>query len=416
MSNKKVVIIGGGVAGVMAGIKIKELNSNIDVVILEKTNNIGKKLRITGKGRCNITFEGDFEYFKKNITTNPKFMYSSYHNFTNYDLIKFVNDLGVKTKLERGNRYFLSSDDANELADKLKDKLNKLGIKVKYNETVLDIGLNSNVVKNVKTDQGFYDCDYVIIATGGMSYPTTGSSGDGYRLASKLGHNIVNVRPALVGVKSNDKICKELQGLNLKNVEVKVTNNNKEIFKDFGEMLFTHFGMSGPIILSSSSVINKVVDEKSNNICMHIDLKHALSFESLDKRIQRDFTKYANKEFKNSLVDLLPKSLIDVVIKLSLIDEDKKVHQITKEERLRVVTLLKDFKINVTGLMPIESGIVTSGGINLKEINPKTLESRLIKGLYFAGEVIDVDAFTGGFNLQIAFSTGNSVAMSIHDC
>lgn len=409
--NNKIVIIGGGVAGMMAAIKIKELNNNAEVIILEKTNDLGKKLRITGKGRCNITFEGDFEYFKKNITTNPKFMYSSYHSFTNYDLIKFVNELGVKTKLERGNRYFLFSDDANELAEKLKSRLKKLNVKIKYNEKVEDIETVENVVKSVKTDKEVYNCDSVILATGGKSYPATGSTGDGYELAKKLGHSIVNVKPALVGVKSNDAICKQLQGLNLKNVAVTVTESNKEIFKDFGEMLFTHFGVSGPTILSSSSVINKV--ENTNDVTIHIDLKPGLTFENLDKRVQRDFAKYANKEFKNSLGDLLPKSLIEAVIELSGIDENKKVHQLTKEERLKLVNLLKDFKIKVSGLMSIETGIITAGGISLKEINPKTLESKLVKGLYLVGEVIDVDAFTGGFNLQIAFSTANSAALGL---
>ena len=408
--NNTLVIIGAGASGIIAAIKAKENNKSLNVILVEKTNSIGNKIKITGKGRCNITFDGDLDYFKSNITHNPKFIYSSFNRFTNNNLLSYINDLGVDTKLERGNRYFLASDDASQLVDKFKDKLNKLNVIVKLNESVKEIVVDNNMVTSVVTDKSTYLTSKVILSTGGKSYPGTGSTGDGYNIAKKLGHNIIDIKPGLVGLKSNDKICKNLQGLNLKNVAITVTDTNKVIFNDFGEMLFTHFGISGPIVLSSSSKVNRVenLEEKliNNDIVFHIDLKPALDKDALDKRLQKDFTKYANKEFKNALNDLLPKSLIDTVIDLSNIDRDKKVHQINKEERLRLLDLLKDFKININNLMSVETGIVTCGGINLKEINPKTLESKLIKGLYFAGEVMDIDAYTGGFNLQIAFSTG----------
>ena len=412
--NNTLVIIGAGASGIIAAIKAKESNKNLNVILIEKTNSIGNKIKITGKGRCNITFDGDLEYFKNNITHNPKFMYSSFNRFTNKDLLSYINDLGIATKLERGNRYFLASDDASQLVNKFKDKLNKLNVIVKLNESVKEIIVKDNIALSVITDKATYLTSKVILSTGGKSYPGTGSTGDGYSIAKKLGHSIVDIKPGLVGLKSNDSICKELQGLNLKNIAITVTDTDKVIFNDFGEMLFTHFGISGPVVLSSSSKINRVdnLEEKliNNNIIFHIDLKPALDKDTLDKRLQKDFAKYSNKEFKNALNDLLPKSMIDTIINLSNIDENKKVHQISKEERLKLLNLLKDFKININALMSIETGIITCGGINIKEINPKTLESKKVKGLYFAGEVMDIDAYTGGFNLQIAFSTGVSAS------
>ena len=417
--NNNLIIIGAGASGIIAALKAKENNNKLNVILLEKTGSIGNKIKITGKGRCNITFDGDLEYFKKNITHNPKFIYSSFNRFSNEDLLKYVEDIGVKVKLERGNRYFLASNDADELVDKLRNKLKTMKVVTKLNESVKEIIVDeNNNVKSVITDKNEYLTNKVILATGGKSYPGTGSTGDGYNIAKKLGHNITSIKPGLVGLKSSDNICKQLQGLNLKNIAITVTDSNKNIFNDFGEMIFTHFGISGPVILSSSSKINRVenLEEKlkENNIVLHIDLKPALDKDTLDKRLQRDFSKYTNKEFKNCLNDLLPKSIIDVIIKLSMIDEDKKVHQINKEERLRLLNLLKDFKVNISGLMSVETGIVTCGGIDLKEINPKTLESKKVKGLYFAGEVMDIDAYTGGFNLQIAFSTG--VTASYYAC
>jgi len=413
-----VVVIGAGAAGMIAAITSSKEGNN--VTVLEKTGDAGNKLKITGKGRCNLTFEGDFEYFSKNIAVNNKFMYSAYNNFSNKDTINFFNNLGVKTKLERGNRIFLESDNANEVVSALKKELKKNNVNLVYNSNIKKILTEENKVIGVLLDNNTkVPCDKCIIATGGKSYPKTGSTGDGYILAQALGHTVVDIKPALVPLKSNDSICKELQGLTLKNVEIKVLDSGKCVYTDFGEMLFAHFGLTGPIILSSSSKINRIKDLgsklKEKSIYISIDLKPALSIDVLDKRLQRDFEKYTNKEFKNSLEDLLPQKLIPYIIKESSIDEDKKVHQITKEERLNLCNLLKNLKVNIAGLMAVETGIVTSGGISTKEINPKTMESKIIKGLYFAGEVIDIDAYTGGFNLQIAFSTGYVAGQNL-DC
>lgn len=404
-----VIVIGAGAAGMMAAIiSAKEGN---DVTILEKTSDAGNKLKITGKGRCNLTFEGDFEYFSKNIAVNNKFMYSAFNNFSNKDTVSFFNNLNVKTKLERGNRIFLESDNADEAVIALKNELKRNKVKIVYNSKVQKIITSDNRVKAVMLENNKeIQCDKCIIATGGKSYPKTGSSGDGYTLAKDVGHSITDIRPGLVPLKSNDSICKELQGLTLKNVEIKVMDDNKCVYTDFGEMLFAHFGLTGPIILSSSSKINRIKDLdkklKDRKIYISIDLKPALSLEVLDKRLQRDFEKYTNKEFKNSLDDLFPQKLIPYIIKKSNISEEKKVHQITRDERLNLCNLMKNLKVNIDELMGVEVGIVTCGGVATKEISPKTMESKLINGLYFAGEVIDIDAYTGGFNLQIAFSTG----------
>ncbi len=404
-----VIVIGAGSAGMMAAIvSAKEGNK---VTVLEKTSDAGNKLRITGKGRCNVTFEGDFEYFKKNIAVNDKFMYSAFNSFSNKDTVNFFNNLGVKTKLERGNRIFLESDNADEAVIALKNELKKYNVTILYKSAVKKIVTDNNKVKSVILDSNKeIPCDKCIIATGGKSYPKTGSSGDGYILAKDVGHSIIDIKPGLVPLKSSDSICKELQGLTLKNVEIKVIDTNKIIYKDFGEMLFAHFGLTGPIILSSSSKINRIKDLdmklKEKKVYISIDLKPALSVDTLDKRLQRDFEKYTNKEFKNSLEDLFPQKLIPYMIKESNINGDKKVHQITREERLNLCNLIKNIKINIDELMGVEVGIITSGGVSTKEINPKTMESKLISGLYFAGEVIDLDGYTGGFNLQIAFSTG----------
>lgn len=405
---EKVVIIGAGPAGCIAALVA---SSKYDVVIVEKNESIGKKLGITGKGRCNITFEGDFEYFKNNILENGKFMYSSYNLFNNAKLIQFINDLGVGVKLERGNRYFLESDDAMELVYSLKNELKRKNVKVIYNSKVYNIekSLARGFRIDIENKESIY-ADKCVIATGGKSYPATGSEGDGYTLAKNLGHNVTCIRPALVGIKSNDKLCSFMQGLTLKNVNLRVLDSNKEIISLFGEMLFTHFGLSGPLSLSASSKITRIdnLEEKikENQIMISIDLKPALNDQILDKRICRDFLKYNNKELKNSLYDLLPKSIIPCVIQKSNLDPSKKVNEITKLERKSLVMAIKNFDILVSGLMPVQTGIVTAGGIDLKQINPKTMESKLVPNLYFIGEVIDIDAYTGGFNLQIAFSTG----------
>lgn len=406
-----VVVVGGGPAGMIAGITSAEEGNN--VILVEKNSSLGNKLKITGKGRCNLTFDGDEEKFRNNIVNNSKFMYSSFSNFNNKDVVDFFNKLGVKTKVERGGRVFPVSDSAMDVVNALKNKLKKENVKIKYNSKVVEIITENEKISGVKLENGTeIACDKCIIATGGKSYSSTGSTGDGYILLEKLGHSIKEIKPGLVPLKSEDKICKELQGLSLRNVKVSLIDktNNKILYSEFGEMMFSHFGVTGPVILSASSKLNTVKNIKEkldkNQIELVIDLKPALSFEVLDKRIQRDFEKYTNKEFKNSLNDLLPQKLISPIINLSKIDKEKKVHQITREQRENLVNIVKNLKINISGFMPLDMAIVTSGGINTKEINPKTMESKIVKGLYVVGELLDVDAYTGGYNLQIAFSTG----------
>lgn len=405
-----VVVIGGGAAGMIAAITSSKEGNR--VTVLEKTSSLGNKVKITGKGRCNLTFEGDIEDFKNNIVKNYKFMYSSFNSFSNVDVINYFNKLGVRTKVERGGRVFPVSDDASEIVRALQNELKKCNVKIIYNISVKDFILNNNRIKSLKlSDNSIIQCDKCIIATGGKSYPKTGSTGDGYLYAMKLGHKIIDLKPGLVPLKSNDKICKELQGVSLKNVSLTLAyKNGKIIYKDFGEMMFSHFGITGPIVLSASSKLNRVenVDNLilNNEIKAIIDLKPALDVETLDKRICRDFEKYTNKEFKNSLDDLLPKKLIPIIIQKSKIDENKKVNQINKEERKNLVNLLKNVQITINGFMPFDIAVITSGGIDVKDINPKTMESKIVNGIYFAGEILDVDAYTGGFNLQIAFSTG----------
>lgn len=406
-----VVVVGGGPAGMIAGITSAEEGNN--VILVEKNSSLGNKLKITGKGRCNLTFDGDEEKFRNNIVNNSKFMYSSFSNFNNKEVVDFFNKLGVKTKVERGGRVFPVSDSAMDVVNALKNKLKKENVKIKYNSKVVEIITENEKISGVKLENGTeIACDKCIIATGGKSYSSTGSTGDGYILLEKLGHSIKEIKPGLVPLKSEDKICKELQGLSLRNVKVSLIDktNNKILYSEFGEMMFSHFGVTGPVVLSASSKLNTVknINEKIKNkqIELVIDLKPALSFEVLDKRIQRDFEKYTNKEFKNSLNDLLPQKLISPIINLSKIDKEKKVHQITREQRENLVNIVKNLKINISGFMPLDMAIVTSGGINTKEINPKTMESKIVKGLYVVGELLDVDAYTGGYNLQIAFSTG----------
>lgn len=407
----KVVVIGGGAAGMMAAItSAKEKNH---VILIEKNGSLGNKLKITGKGRCNLTFDGNEDDFRNNIVNNFKFMYSSFSNFNNKDVINFFNSLGVKTKIERGGRIFPVSNNAMDVVNALKNKLKKENVEIKYNSRVVEIITGNEKVSGVKLENGTeIACDKCIIATGGKSYSSTGSTGDGYILLEKLGHSIKEIKPGLVPLKSEDKICKELQGLSLRNVKINVIDktNNKIIYSDFGEMMFSHFGVTGPVILSASSKLNTVKNIKEKlskkQIELIIDLKPALSIEVLDKRIQRDFEKYINKEFKNSLNDLLPQRLISSIINLSKIEKEKKVHQVTREQRENLIKIIKNLKVNISGFMPLDMAIITSGGVNVKEINPKTMESKIIKGVYIAGELLDVDAYTGGFNLQIAFSTG----------
>lgn len=402
-----VVVVGGGAAGMMAAITSAKENNN--VTLIEKTSSLGNKIKITGKGRCNVTFEGDIEDFKKNIVKNNKFMYSSFMNFTNEDTVKYFESLGVPTKVERGGRIFPQSDKAQDIVDALKKELNKYNVNVKYNTYLKDLIIQDNTLIGINTNNGDILADKVIVSTGGMSYKNTGSSGECFNIMKKYGHNIIDLKPGLVPLKSEDDICKKLQGLTLKNVSFKIYDIDKKIYDSFGEMLFAHFGLTGPIVLSGSSILNRIDNLESkikeNKIYGSIDLKPALNIEVLDKRIQRDFEKYTNKEFKNSLDELLPQKLIPVIIKRSGIDPEKKVHQVTREERLKLVECIKNLKVNITGFMPIDIAIITCGGIDVKQVNPKTMESKVISNLFFAGEMLDVDAYTGGFNLQIAFST-----------
>ena len=413
-----VIIIGGGPAGMLAGISSAQNGNN--VTILEKMNMLGKKLLITGKGRCNITSNIPIDEFIKNIPGNGMFMYSSFNNFTNTDILELLKKEGVETKVERGNRVFPVSDKSLDVQKALIKALEKLKVNIILNAKVQDILVENNEVYGVKANIDGKNvnlkADKVILATGGKSYPGTGSTGDGYRLAEKLGHSITKIRPSLVPLTiSKEKelqMCKNMQGLSLKNVKIKIKDigKNKIIYEDFGEMLFTHFGVSGPIILSASAhlIRYKNIDEllKENKIVLNIDLKPALSTEKLDERILRDFNDEKNKEYRNSLDKLLPKKMIKTIVELSGIEPNKKVNEITKKERLNLVNIIKNMELTISGFRPIEEAIITSGGINIKEINPKTMESKLIKNLYFAGEIIDVDAYTGGFNLQIAYSTG----------
>lgn len=412
-----VIVIGGGPAGMMSAITAAKENNN--VIILEKMNSCGRKLLITGKGRCNITSSLSMDDFIKNTPGNGKFLYSCFQNFTNGDIIQMLKNNGVKTKEERGNRIFPVSDKSLDVLNAFEKEMEKNNVKVITKANVKKINIENKKVTGVTFEKDglnkTFKADKVILATGGKSYSATGSTGDGYKLAEDLGHNIVRVRPSLVPLQTNGrnlKICKQMQGLSLRNVKMKLidSSKNKTIYEDFGELLFTHFGVSGPTILSSSAHLlrYKNVDELLNKgtIKLIIDLKPALDEEKLNLRILRDFEKEKNKSFKNSLNDLLPKKMIDTVIELSEIDENKKVNEITKKERMKLIQLLKHFEITISGFRPIEEAIITSGGISTKEINPKTMESKIIQGLYFAGEIIDVDAYTGGFNLQIAYSTG----------
>ena len=408
----KVVVIGGGPAGMMAAITSRE-NGN-EVTIIEKNKQLGKKLLITGKGRCNITSSLDMGEFIKNTPGNGMFLYSAFQKYTNQDIIKFLEKQGLRVKEERGNRIFPITDKSLDVLKCFESKIKELDIKINFDEEAKELIINENKeIKAVKTSKREIIADKVILATGGKSYPLTGSTGDGYKMVEELGHKITSIKPSLVPLEIYDKnLCTKLQGLSLKNVSIKLIDKqkNKEIYEDFGEMIFTHFGVSGPIILSSSAhlVRYKNIEQlmKEKKIILKIDFKPALKEEKLDERILRDFNEFKNKQFKNALDKLLPQKLIPVIIEKSEINPNKKVNEITKKERANLLKQLKDFEVDVKEFRSIDEAIITSGGISIKEINPKTMESKKIKGLFFAGEIIDVDSYTGGFNLQVAYSTG----------
>jgi len=434
VKNLKVVIIGGGPAGMMSAITAAERGNN--VILFEKMKTLGRKLLITGKGRCNITSSIDIKDFIQNVPGNGKFLYSSFQNYTNRDIIDFLNKQGVKVKEERGNRMFPVSDKSKSVLDAFINKLNELKVDIRVNSRVTKIEVQDGKVVGIRYNNNILEkADKIIIATGGLSYPATGSTGDGYKIVQELGHNITKIKPSLVPIIVADKnietqesikkskyrdsinLCKELQGLTLKNVSIKIINNDnkKIIYEDFGEMIFTHFGVSGPIILSGSAHLlrYKNVEELFNkgSIKLIIDLKPALTYEKLDSRVLRDFNAEKNKLFRNALDNLLPKKLIEPVIELSGINENKRVNEITKEKRKEIIKILKEFTITLKAFRSIDDAIITAGGVDIKQINPKTMESKLVKGLFFAGEIIDVDAYTGGFNLQIAYSTGYTAGL-----
>ena len=413
---RNTIIIGGGPAGLMAA--IASSRSGDKVTIVEKMQSCGKKLLITGKGRCNITNNARMDKFMENTTTNPKFLYGAFNNFTNKDIVQLLEKEGVKTKVERGERVFPVSDKAQDVLDALLHILKKQNVQLLTNTSAKKIVIDDEKkVAGVELKDGkVIKADKVILATGGKSYPVTGSTGDGYKLAKDIGHTVTKIKPSLVPLTSNSGVCKKLQGLSLRNVAIELQIQNKVVYRDFGEMLFTHFGVSGPVVLSASSYLVKIknIEEilKENKVKLEIDLKPALSDEKLDSRILRDFEEQKNKQFKNSLDKLLPQKLISVIIERTNINENKKVNEITKQERQELVNQLKHFKININGTRPIEEAIITSGGISVKEINPKTMESKLVNGLYFAGEIIDVDCLTGGYNLQVAWSTGYTAGIN----
>ncbi|MBP5426796.1 MAG: NAD(P)/FAD-dependent oxidoreductase [Clostridiales bacterium] len=407
--NKVIVVIGGGPAGIMAaGESAKNGNK---VILLEKNASLGRKLSICGKGRCNITNDTDVNGLMANIPSNGRFLYSAFNKFSNYDIINFFNKRGLKTKVERGGRVFPVSDDACDVVLVLEKYLKERKVTVEYNAVVNKINTSDGKVVSVALQGGrTIECDAVVVATGGKSYSATGSTGDGYKFARDLGHTIEPIKPSLVPLIIKEDWVKKLWGLSLKNVSIVIRDSNKkEIYKDFGEMIFTHYGVSGPIILSAS---RHIVDYDYRGVSLAIDLKPALDTEKLDKRLIRDFEKYKNRQLKNSLNDLLPQKMIPVIIELSKVPEDKMVNCITKKERLGIVDLLKNLTMTIDGSRPINEAIVTKGGVRTNEIDPRTMESKIVKGLYFAGEVMDLDAYTGGFNLTIAFSTGYLAGIS----
>lgn len=380
------------------------------VTLLEKNEKLGKKLYLTGKGRCNLTNVADADEFFKNIPRNPKFLYSALSSFDSKDTMALIESLGVPVKIERGGRVFPVSDKSSDVIFALLRHLKNCGVQIMLNTSVRSVEAKDGRIAKVVTERENLDCDALILATGGLSYPSTGSNGDGYALAKSLGHAIIRQSPALIPMETKEEWPKSLAGLTLKNIRLTAFSGRHPVFDELGEMLFTHFGISGPLVLTASSMV-----DQSSAVTLVIDLKPALTPEQLDARILRDFAAYANKSIKNGMSDLLPYRLIPIVLSLAGIDENKSVNQISREERLAIGEKLKSLRIEISGYRPVEEAIITRGGVSVKEINPSTMESKIVSGLYFAGEILDVDALTGGFNLQIAFSTGHLAGRSVHD-
>lgn len=403
---KNIVVVGGGAAGMMAA--IQSAGGGHKVVLIEKNEKLGKKLFITGKGRCNLTNACDVSALFHNIVSNPKFLYSAFYSFSNTDTVDFFHSLGLKTKIERGERVFPLSDKSSDVIRLLEKECMRLGVTIYRNTKVKEIKKKENRVTGVSLQDGaFFPADRVILATGGLSYPSTGSTGDGYKMAEKLGHTVTRLRPGLTGMTVKEESAAKMQGLTLKNTAVSITeedNPKKKYYEGFGELLLTHYGVSGPLILSASSLIGDRLEKKPMRL--HIDVKPALQREQLDKRLIRDFETRKNTTLKNALTHLLPKSMIPVMLDYCGLPPEEKIHQVTKEERGRLLEGMKDFSLTLTGLRGMDEAIITRGGIRVSEVEPATMESKLVKGLYFAGEILDLDALTGGFNLQIAWSTG----------
>ena len=408
---RKAAVIGGGAAGMMTA--VLAAGEKTEIHLYEKNEKLGKKLFITGKGRCNVTNDCPTEEFFTNVVTNPKFLYSSAYSFDSAQVQEFFEAAGVRLKVERGNRVFPVSDKSSDVIHALTVCLRDLGVMVELHEEVSEVLHENGHVTGVHLKRGNRTvlADAVIVTTGGLSYPSTGSTGDGYRFAKELGHTITDLSPALVPFEAKEPVCKELQGLSLRNIHAEIRNGKKVLFEEFGEMLFTHFGVSGPVLLSASSYVAAAL--KKGELVLSIDLKPALSQEQLDARILRDFEEAKNKQYKNSLNHLLPAKLISVIIERSGISPEKKVNEITREERHSLVCAIKDFCITLVGLRDYKEAIITQGGVSVREVNPSTMESKKTAGLYFAGEVLDLDAVTGGFNLQIAWSTGYLAGISI---
>ena len=406
---RKIIVVGGGAAGMMAAVTAARKGKN--VLLLEKNEKLGKKLFITGKGRCNITNSAEIDELFSAVVSNPKFLYSSFYSLTNDQVIEFFEELGVKTKVERGGRVFPESDHSSDVIRALEQELKRLGAEIRLRTEVKEILAEGGRAKGVRLSSGEkLNADAVIIATGGISYPSTGSTGDGYRFARECGHKVTELSPALVPMEVEEWYAKELMGLSLRNIEIKITDGKKKLYEEFGEMLFTHYGVTGPVILSASSIVGKKL--KEHPLTLHIDLKPALTEEQLDKRVLREFEANHNRQFKNAVDSLFPAKLKPVIVELSGIPEEKKVNEVTKEERLRFVRMIKDFSMTLTAMRGYNEATITKGGVSVKEIDPGTMESKLVNRLYFAGEVLDLDAVTGGYNLQIAWSTGYLAGMN----